>query len=55
LKGAKENFFCAFFLLVILSPEQKAAWLNGTNYLDFSQIAFELKAEKIQDVQGSLF
>lgn len=38
---------------IILAPEQEAAWLSGTNYLDFSQIAVELKAEKIKDVQGS--
>lgn len=40
---------------IILAPEQEAAWLNEENYLDFARNEIELKAEKIQDVQGSLF
>jgi putative SOS response-associated peptidase YedK len=40
---------------IILTPEQEAAWLIEPNYLDFSHNTIELKAEKIQNVQGSLF
>jgi putative SOS response-associated peptidase YedK len=39
---------------IILAPEQEAAWLSETNYLDFKDNKIELLAEKIQDVQGSL-
>lgn len=40
---------------IILTPEQESAWLSESNYLDFSYSTIELKAEKTQDVQGSLF
>lgn len=40
---------------IILAPEQEAAWLKGQNHLDFKQNQIELKAEKIQEVQGALF
>lgn len=40
---------------IILSPEQETVWLSEKKYLDFAHNEIELKAEKIQDVQGSLF
>lgn len=40
---------------IILTPEEEAAWLNEENYLNFKNVEVALKAEKIGDVQASLF